>query len=329
MGMDTKGDAGTYRRMTMDDAFWVVGTTPNTSFGARVESTGKEIKRFDMSGTAGVVEGVSALPRYEEIDNSSDHHGGQLSLVAMNAFCVDAGGGINLSTASNVALLAGHLINMVAPDQISMAGNMVSVTALNTVFIETKQVYVDSPKTVFAGNVQFGKNVMVNGGMFVNGELFVNHISCQKQTNFTGGAMMGTGNGLAVFPAVGVWSFTVVTPIPVEGGGVITTGTPVTLTPVPGTFTVGHVVPHIHSYTGPACSSYDSMTDFFEAAADVEKTEPVEAKPTLPGDMTTQELIKKIRKDVTKAVKNYMKKQLGIGGGEDGTDSGSTPSGGS
>lgn len=312
MAMDTKGDAGSYRRMTMDDAFWVVGTTPNTNFSTRVEATGKELKRFDISGTAGVVEGVTAIPRYEEIDNSSDHHGGQMTLVAMNAFCVDASNGINLNTGGNIALLSGSLVNIIAPDQIAMAGNLVTLTALNTVLIETKQLYVDSPKTVFAGNVQFGKNVSINGGLFVNGELFVNHISCQGQTNFTSGAVAGTGNGLPVFPALGIWSFLVDAPIPVEGGGVIATGTPVTLTPVPGTFTVGHVVPHVHSFVGPACTGYDSIVDFFEAATSIDGDKAVEAKPTLPGDMSPQQLLKKIQKDVTKAFKNYMKKSLGL-----------------
>lgn len=313
MAMDTKGDAGSYRRMTMDDAFWVVGTTPNTNFSTRVEATGKELKRFDISGTAGVVEGVTAIPRYEEIDNSSDHHGGQMTLVAMNAFCVDAGNGINLNTGGNIALLSGSLINMIAPDQIAMAGNLVTLTALNTVLIETKQLYVDSPKTVFAGNVQFGNNVSINGGLFVNGELFVNHLSCQGQTNFTGGAMAGSGNGLPVFPAMGQWSFTLAAPIPVPGlSGPIPTGTSVVLTPVPSTFTVGHVVPHAHSFIGPACTGYESITEFFDAATAIDSTNPVEAKPTFPGDMSPQQLMNKIEKDITDAFTEYARKMLGL-----------------
>lgn len=306
MGLDTKGDAGSYRHMTMDDAFWIIGTAPNTNFTTRVEETGKALKTFNTSGTSGLVEMESAMPRYEEIDNSSDHPGGQMSFVCMNGFSVTSGsGGINLNSAGNVSIVgSGGLVNIIAPDQVSLAGNVISVTARNTFFIEGKQLYVATKKTVFAENVQFGKNVVVNGGLMVNGELFASHISTPAQINLTGGAMGGTGQGMPVFAAPGAWTFTLGVDIETSDGATIFSGTQIVLTPTTK-FSVGHLMPHVHTYTGPACSTHHDITDFFAAAEACSDDKPVEAKPTLPCDMTPSEFMNKIKSDVTDAIQDY------------------------
>lgn len=296
----------------MDDAFWIVGTTPNTNFTTRVEETGKALKTFDTSGTAGLVEMETAIPRYEEIDNSSDHPGGQMSFVCMNGFSVSAGGGgINLNSAGNVSIVgSGGLVNIIAPDQASLAGNVISVTAKNTFFIEGKQLYVAAKKTVFADNVQFGKNVVVNGGMMVNGELFASHISTPAQINLTGGAMGGSGQGMPVFTSPGIW--TLITAAPIAGTPTgIPAGTPVLLQPQPA-FAVGHMMPHVHTYTGPACSTHQDLTEFFEAASSCSGDKPAEAKPVLPCDMTPSEFMKKIQNDITGAVTEYAKSAIGL-----------------
>lgn len=312
MGLDTKGDAGSYRHQTMDDAFWIVGTTPNTNFTTRVEETGKALKTFDTSGTSGLVEMETAIPRYEEIDNSSDHPGGQMSFVCMNGFSVSAGGGgINLNSTGNVSIVgSGGLVNIIAPDQASLAGNVISVTAKNTFFIEGKQLYVAAKKTVFTENVQFGKNVVVNGGLMVNGELFASHISTPAQINLTGGAMGGGGQGMPVFSAPGVWKFITVAPIAGTPTG-IPSGTAVWIKPEPA-FQVGSSMPHVHTYTGPACSTLPDLTSFFEAATSCSGDKPAEAKPVLPCDMTPSEFLAKMKDDVTNAATEYGKSMIGL-----------------
>lgn len=326
MGLDSKGDAGSYRRQTMDDAFWICGCHPNTNPCTGVEETGKEIERYDTSTSSGMTNSKSAVPRYYEIDNASDHHGGNMSFVAMNAFNVDTGcGGVNLNSCGNVSILAsGGLANILAPDQIALASNLISFTTKDTLMIEGDTLYVSSKKTVFTKNVQFGNNVMINGGCFVNGELYASHITCQSQVNFTGGAMVGEGEGLQVcIPTTGIL-FTPVEPIiipvtgncdtgPVTGVATITPGMPLSLTSlVPGS-PIGSTVPHIHTFVGPAMSTCENITDFFEEASKTSEDTPAEAKPTLPGDMTLAELGSKIQKTVTDAVINWGKKAIGLG----------------
>lgn len=332
MGLDSKGDAGSYRRQTMDDAFWICGCHPNTNPCTGVEETGKEIERYDTSTSSGMTNSKSAVPRYYEIDNASDHHGGNMSFVAMNAFNVDTGsGGVNLNSCGNVSILAsGGLANILAPDQIALASNLISFTTKDTLMIEGDTLYISSKKTVFTKNVQFGNNVMINGGCFVNGELYASHITCQSQVNFTGGAMVGEGEGLQVcIPATGI-IFTPTIPIEIPVVGEVTTGLgaggtvigtatipaltfPLPLTSmVPGA-PIGSTVPHIHTFVGPAMSTCESITDFFEEASKTSEDTPAEAKPTLPGDMTLAELGNKMQKTVTDAVMNWGKKTIGLG----------------
>lgn len=308
-----KGDVGSYAHTTMDDAFWIVGTEPNTYPTARIEDTGKELVSLASNSASGITNGKTAIPKYEEIDNSSDHHGGTFSFVCMNNFNVDAGGGgINLNTCGNVTIAAsGGLTNIVSPLQTTIASDVIECVATSAIVMSGKQLYVESDKTTFEKNVFFNNNAVVNGGMFVNGELFATHITAPLQTNFTGGPLAGSGGvPLQCFAPVGTIISGVLTlPVPIEGLGVIAAGTPISITTILP-LRIGTVAPHVHTYQTPGFSGAESIGDFSEKAAQAFSNDKAEAQPTLMNDMSFDQLKSKMTKMVTKMITDYGKELI-------------------
>lgn len=304
-----KGDIGSYAHTTMDDAFWIVGTEPNTYPTARVEDTGKELVSLAANEATGVTNGKSAIAKYEEIDNSSDHHGGTMSFVCMNNFNVDSGGGgINLNTCGNVSIFAsGGLANIIAPLQTTIASFIVSLVAKSAVVLSGKLLYVETEKTTFEKSVFFNKNTVVNGGMFVNGELFASHLTTPNQMNFTYGTFAGgPGKDLDCFTPVGtIIEGIAPVPIPVDvANGQIVPGTPISImTILP--LRIATAPPHKHAYETPAFSGMDEYSDFYEKACAVFKDDMVHAKPTMINDMTLEELGTEMIKMVTEMIGEY------------------------
>ena len=300
-----KGDVGSYAHTTMDDGFWIVGTEPNTYPTARIEPTGKELVSLASNTATGITNGKTAVPRYEEIDNSSDHHGGTFSFVCMNNFNVDSGGGgINLNTCGNVSIFAsGGLANIIAPLQTSIASDLIELASTNAIIMSGKQLYVESQKTTFENNVFFNKNAVVNGGLFVNGELCATHITAPLQTNFTGGPLAGgRGKPLQVFAPMGTIISGIITSPTVQ----ITSGTVVKITTL-APLRIGTMSPHIHAYQAPGFTGEESMEDFSTQAAKAFSDQKFEAKPTLLNDMSLDDLRSEMIKMVEKMITDYLK----------------------
>lgn len=308
-----KGDVGSYAHTTMDDAFWIVGTEPNTYPTARIEDAGRELVNLSPNKASGITNGKTAIPKYEEIDNSSDHHGGTFSFVCMNNFNVDAGGGgINLNTCGNVSIIgSGGLANIIAPLQTTIASDVIEIASTNTIVLSGKQLYVESEKNTFKNNAFFNKNVVVNGGMFVNGELYASHITAPCQTRFSSSQLASpSGPEMHCFMKFGTLiSGMLAAPVPIEGLGVISAGTPISITVTTPT-RIGTMPPHRHSYVTPGFSGAGSPSEFAEGAASIFSETPVEAKPTYIDDKPPGDQKSEVAGLVRKSINNYWENLL-------------------
>lgn len=311
--MKSRGDSGVDLTQVIDDKITIVGTNPNVFPSCRKDGTGREIKTISASSSQGIIEAPSAYTECEAIDNSGDHHGGNYTIIAMNKFTLDAGGGgISLSSGGNINLMAaGGLLNLVAPENISTISNVVKIVSTEITIFRGPQLYIDSDNILFASTAKFAKNLIVQGGAFINGELYINHMTAPHQVMDT-----SMSNILPVYfntPTVltGIVNSTCMNPVLSLLGGLVT---PVqstnyvqfTLDPMTTTVAQGKVLPHKHTYRHAAWSPVEGSSAVWAEAEALNKNEAFSAKKIENFGAPMDKILDKAKKRFTNSFTDLM-----------------------
>lgn len=306
--MKARGDSGVDMTQAIDDKVTIVGSNPNVFPSCRKDGAGRERKVVSTSPTQGTMESTLTYTECEAVDNSGDHHGGTYSMVAMNKFSIDSGGGgISLNSGGNVNLMAaGGLANIVASECSSIISNVIKVVSSEIVVIKGPELYVESDNTTFVNSVKMSKNLVVQGGAFVNGELFINHMTAPQQIMDTSMSpilpvyfntptiLTGTAQLISTTP-----------PVPTEGGPAMshmpTVYMQFTLDPLTTTRSVGRILPHKHTYKHAACTFAQSQDEVWAQSAATEGNEAVPAKKPESFGGSMSAVMSKVQKRVTNA----------------------------
>jgi hypothetical protein len=316
--MKARGDSGVDMTQAIDDKVTIVGSNPNVFPSCRKDGAGRERKIVTTSATQGTIESTMAYTECEAVDNAGDHHGGTYSMVAMNRFSIDSGGGgINLNSGGNVNLMAaGGLANIVASECSSIISNVIKVVSSEIVVIKGPELYVESDNTTFVNSVKMSKNLVVQGGAFVNGELFINHMTAPQQIMDTSMSPV-----LPVFfntPTILTGTAQLIptcAPVVGEISGAAMPFMPsvyvqFTLDPLTTTQALGRVLPHKHTYKHAACTFAESQSNVWAEASATDSNEAVAAKKpeSFGGE---QSVMSKIQKRVTNAFTDCMSSLFG------------------
>jgi hypothetical protein len=316
--MKARGDSGVDMTQAIDDKVTIVGSNPNIFPSCRKDGAGRERKVVTTSATQGTMEATLSYTECEAVDNAGDHHGGTYSMVAMNRFSVDSGGGgISLNSGGNVNLMAGGgLANVVASECASIISNVVKVVSSEIVVVKGPELYVESNNTTFTNSVKLSKNLVVQGGAFVNGELFVNHMTAPHQIMDTSMSPV-----LPVFfntPTILTGTAQFIPTCPPIIGAITGAAMPYmptvyvqfTLDPLTTTRSLGRVLPHKHTYKHAACSFTESQDGVWGEAMATDSNEAVPAKkPESFGGMS--KVMAKVQKRVTNAFTDCMSSLFG------------------
>lgn len=316
--MKARGDSGVDMTQAIDDKVTIVGSNPNIYPSCRKDGAGRERKVVSTSPTQGTMESTLTYTECEAVDNSGDHHGGTYSMVAMNRFSIDAGGGgISLNSGGNINLMAGGgLANLVASECTSIISNVIKAVGSEIVVVKGPEFYVETNNTTFVNSVKMSKNLVVQGGAFINGELFVNHMTAPQQIMDTSMSpilpvffntptiLTGTAQIISTSPPVGTEGGPAMSPTP-------TVYMQFTLDPMTTTQSVGRILPHKHTYKHAACTFAQSQSDVWGEAQSTEGNESVSAKKpeSFGGDMST--VMGKVQKRVTNAFTDCMSSLFG------------------
>lgn len=187
MATNTSGYTGLDTKMVSDDSVTMIGLDPNTDPSCVIDESGRSRDEYSFSGTEGMTKWPAAYPEVKAIDNSGAHHGGSYTLVAMNKFNVDAGGGgINLNSSGNISLMGlGGIVNIVSSAQIEMFSDIVKLDSTTQTIINGPSCDINSDIFTVKKLAIFGTNAVVNGGLFVKGELYTSHITGTKDKYYT------------------------------------------------------------------------------------------------------------------------------------------------
>lgn len=318
--MKTRGDSGLDITQVMDDKITIVGTSPNIYPSVRKDGAGREVIEVVPSASQGVIETSSAYTEVETADNSGDHHGGTYTIVAMNKFAVDSGGGgIQLSSVGNINLLAGGgIANIVATECASLLSNVVKLAASEVTVIRGPKLYVGTDSTIFLNSVRIAKNLILGGGLMVNGELYANHMTMPQQIMDTSMSPI-----LPVYfntPTVltGIITQTCMTPTTCGGLGTVPLTPAVSTNYVqfmldPTTTMKAHskVLPHKHTYRHAACSFVESNDEVWSEVDNGDINKPLNAKPVLNFGATLDEVVSKCKARLTNAFTDTITSLMG------------------
>ena len=283
--MKTRGDSGLDIAQVMDDKVTIVGVNPNMYPSCRLDGAGREKEVVVASETEGIRSAPGAFTEHEAVDNGGDHHGGNYSIVTMNRFSVDSGGGgCHLTSFGNVNIMAaGGLANIVATDCASIFSNIVKVAASESIVIKGPDLYIDTTSATFTNSVKLAKNLFVKGGIVCNGELYVNHMTIPLRKRDT-----DMSDILPVYfntPTTlkGMITQKCLTPVMTEGGpavGAISASwIEFILDPSTTMYAQGKVLPHYHEYESPDCTFANSPTQLWEEVSGGDENKILKAKP--------------------------------------------------
>lgn len=134
--------------------------------------------KIDTSTTQGVMTIPSVSPQYQAVDNSSDHHTGNYSVIAFNKMVFESGsGGINFSTPGNMTFLGSPLISFAPSELLSTLTKHVRIVASEETILDGTDLNIKNKNIQFMNTVKMDKNLIVNGSVLVNGELYVSHLT--------------------------------------------------------------------------------------------------------------------------------------------------------
>ena len=312
--MKARGDSGVDMTQAMDDKVTIVGSNPNVFPSCRKDGAGREKISIETSASQGIIESKSTYTECEAIDNSGDHHGGTYTIVAMNKFSVDSGGGgISLNSGGNINIMAGGgLVNVVGTECASILSNVIKLVGSEVTVIKGPELYVESDKSTFVNTVKLAKNLVVQGGALINGELFINHMTVPQQIMDTSMSPI-----LPVYfntPTVltGIITQTCLTPVMCNHGttpvvpAASTSYIQFTLDPTTTLKAQARVLPHKHTYQHAACTFAQSSGELWAEAEATGSNEAVSAKKTESFGGGMEKIINKCKKRLTNAFTDTM-----------------------
>lgn len=298
-----KGDTGIDVSTIFNDKVTIVGDHPNLLPTVYTDPTGHEINNYSITKSSGMGQTKSAIPKHTALDNAGDFHGGTMTTTVMNSLHFEvANGGITMETGGNFSLSSwGGLFNIISSTEVDITSDIIKLNSTNTTLINGSTLYVDTDETIFNKNVQFGNNIMVNGGAAINGELIANHITTQRQINFTEDC-----DALLGYPMMGAKLKCVVTsPNPYMNGEAEIMFQPSAnpIVSIPG---------HNHVFEGPACTLADGVTDIFSKMKAAEGTSPIAADPAMPMNTDLSGLTKKTQSKIAKKAGSFLSDAVGL-----------------
>ena len=177
--MKTKGDSGNDIKQVIGNSLTMIGAdNVNLLPSFRVDPNGYTKINIDTSTTQGMMNIPSVSPQYQAVDNASDHHTGNYTLVAFNKIVFEsAAGGINFSTPGNINFLGASLISFAPSECVSVFTKNVRMVGLEEIILDGIDLNVKNRNIQFMNTVKMDKNLLVNGGVLINGELYVSHIT--------------------------------------------------------------------------------------------------------------------------------------------------------
>lgn len=298
-----KGDTGIDVSTVFNDKVTIVGDHPNLLPTVYTDPTGIEINNYSITESSGMVQTKSAIPKHTALDNAGDFHGGTMTTTVMNSLHYEvANGGITMETGGNFSLSSwGGLFNIISSTEVDITSDIIKLTSINTTLINGPTLYVDTDETIFNKNVQFGNNIMVNGGAAINGELIANHITTQRQLNFT-----QDSDDLLGYPMMGAKLTCVITsPNPLLNG-------PAVIIISPSDTPIVSIPGHNHVFEGPACTLTNGITDLFSKMKKAESASPVEADPAMPMNIDLSSLTKNSQSNILAKVGKFLSDALGL-----------------
>lgn len=316
--MKARGDSGVDMTQAIDDKVTIVGSNPNIYPSCRIDGAGRQRSLVSTSASQGVMEMPGTYTECEAVDNSGDHHGGTYTMVAMNKFSVDSGGGgISLNSGGNINLMAaGGLANIVATENVSVISNVIKLVGSEITVVKGPELYIETDNTTFVNSVKMAKNLVVQGGALINGELFINHMTAPQQVMDT-----------SMSPVLPVYfntptMLTGIAQLINVGAPVITKGGPAmpiaptvqvqfTLDPNTTTKSLGRVLPHKHTYKHAACTFAQSQSDVWAEAEATGSNESVAAKKVESFGGSMDAVVSKVQKRVTNAFTDCMSSLFG------------------
>lgn len=180
---NTNGYTGLVVSQNSDDNVTICGLDPNNNPSCIVDPHGRSRDDLVFSGTQGMFSLPNSYSEVKSVDNSGDHEGGAYTVVAMNKFNVDAGGGgINLNSSGNITLMGlGGIVNIVSHTQIEAFSEIIKLDATDITIINGPTLDINS-KIINCKNLTiFHTNAAVKGSLMVGGELYTTHITGPKE----------------------------------------------------------------------------------------------------------------------------------------------------
>ena len=177
--MKTKGDGGNDIKQVIGNSLTMVGAdNVNVLPSFRVDPAGYTKTKIDTSTTQGMMNIPGVSPQYQAVDNASDHHTGNYTVVAFNKIVFESGsGGISFSTCGNIGFTATPLLTFSPMECLSMLTKNIRIVGSEETILDGNDLNVKNKNIQFMNTVKMDKNLLVNGSVLINGELYVSHIT--------------------------------------------------------------------------------------------------------------------------------------------------------
>lgn len=310
---NTNGYTGLVVSQNSDDNVTICGLDPNSNPSCIVDPCGRSRKEKCMSGTQGTLTLPSSYSEVKAVDNSGDHEGGAYSVVAMNKFNVDAGGGgINLNSSGNITLMGlGGIVNVVAHSQVELFSKIVKIDSTEITIINGTTLDINS-KVINCNNLtKINNNAVVEGSLMVGGELYTTHITGM-------GDMYQTlpYSSMTVFlnPNLkfkGIFKMSNLIPSgPYMPNSAIVDMDLLLLDPVTATSKAGWTEPHQHDFYHLAADLKNIQSDVWSEAEQIENAES--ALPAKKPDNFVKTITNMVTDKVTSAIKSVIKNSIGF-----------------
>lgn len=178
------------------DYLLAVGSDSNVTPPVAMDACGAHVTKTVGTASGGLTEVSSAMTKYKQVDTSSYHLTGNISLFAGNKVSISAAcGGISLDTSGVVTINSGGgMLNLISGGTVDMTARTMQMTSSEAMRISASDdIHLDSKSTNMTGNISLGKNLKLQGSLGVQGEIYSTHMTAQKQIMETDDAGASTG----------------------------------------------------------------------------------------------------------------------------------------
>lgn len=178
------------------DYLLAVGSSTNVIPPVAMDACGAHVTKTVGTASGGLTEVSSAMTKYKQVDTSSYHLTGNISIFGSNKVSIaSACGGISLDTSGVVTINSGGgMLNLISGGTVDMTARTMQMTSSEAMRISASDdIHMDSKNTNMTGNISLGKNLKLQGSLGVQGEIYSTHMTAQKQIMETDDAGESTG----------------------------------------------------------------------------------------------------------------------------------------